>query len=828
MNHQSGPDDCVDALISDFLLGECTPDQEFNIVAHLDRCPRCQEAMQRAAGTKQQWSEASQFLTAGEFDVCATGEFSKGRQLQTTDAEAVQRLLDSLPPISDRSKPDCVGILGGHFEIKSVIGAGSMGVVLRANDPSLARDVAIKVLSSPLAASKTAQQRFAREARAVAAVTHPNVIAIHSVSVHHELPFLVMPLVDGESLQKQIDREGPLPLERLLEIGIQISRALAAAHAAGLIHRDVKPANILIQRSSRDAILMDFGLARTVDDSSITQTNVIVGTPDYMSPEQASGKELQPSSDLFSLGSVLYAMGTGGPPFKSDSAIGVLRCVSDDEPQPMQQRNADTPVWLQQKVAHLMQKSPGERPESAATVARQLESFLSHLRDPQRVPLPEVFDSSGSSANHQSEDFANGSYSKRPTAVAAAVVAALIVGGFFGVSFLSKKERVPSQVRSTMNPDKTVDASETINADEKIVTDDSPSGSPSSESANVKPKRAPQSTASLYRQHLVVGSPMPKLPLLYRRGAAGELEQPNKLNVMCFWNSENPRSFYALRLWHQIQQNWDDASFVCVSQQSDEAEALKIFDIVQGKKKKFENSAPLIAAVVENEPGWLSGIAQSALPLSCVSDQQGNLMWVGPPEGLELALDSIDAENPDLDAARKRAQQNRQHALAFDDAVSRFDWAAATELLPKVRKLDPLAAGRFDLIGFETRLAENDLEPAFEMARRMHATYGGQPELIGRLARRLTDKCFQRLFDDGAIPKLWYDAVQELATDAVNLTLERDATALAILARSNYLRGDLDKAIMVQQQAIGCCDPSESRSLTEQESFYRQVISAGN
>jgi hypothetical protein len=281
-----------------------------------------------------------------------------------------------------------LGRLGG-YEISGVVGTGGMGVVLKASDPSLDRVVAIKVLAPHLASSGAARKRFAREARAAAAVLHPNVIAIHSVFTDDKgLPYLVMPYVRGMSLQRRLDREGPLSLHEVLRIGAQIAAGLAAAHAQGLVHRDIKPANILLEDGIERVTITDFGLARAVDDATITHSGMIAGTPQYMSPEQARGEAVDPRSDLFSLGSVLYAICTGRPPFRAETSYGVMRRITDDEPKPIRELNPDIPEWLCQIISKLMSKRAADRYESAAEVAELLEQCLAHVQQPAVARLP--------------------------------------------------------------------------------------------------------------------------------------------------------------------------------------------------------------------------------------------------------------------------------------------------------------------------------------------------------------------------------------------------------------------------------------------------------
>ena len=280
-----------------------------------------------------------------------------------------------------------LGRMGG-YEVSGVVGSGGMGVVLKAVDRSLDRVVAIKVLAPHLAATGAARKRFAREAKAAAAVLHPNVIAIHSVANDESLPYLVMPYVRGTSLQKRIDDIGPLPLAEVLRISSQIAAGLAAAHAQGLVHRDIKPANILLEEGVERVAITDFGLARAVDDATLTCSGAIAGTPQYMSPEQARGEPVDCRSDLFSLGSVMYAMCTGRPPFRAETSYGVMRRITDNEPTPIREVNAEVPIWLCNVIEKLHAKNSGNRFSTAEEVADLLEDCLAHVQSPTTVSLP--------------------------------------------------------------------------------------------------------------------------------------------------------------------------------------------------------------------------------------------------------------------------------------------------------------------------------------------------------------------------------------------------------------------------------------------------------
>jgi serine/threonine protein kinase len=292
--------------------------------------------------------------------------------------------LDFLTP---SEKPGMLGRLG-HYEVLELAGQGGMGVVLRAFDDKLHRVVAIKVLAPQLASSGTARQRFVREARAAADVTHDNVIDIHAVEDAGPVPYLVMQFIDGKTLQQKLDRAGPLHAREVLRIGLQIAAGLAAAHKQGLIHQDVKPSNILLENSVERVKLTDFGLARAVDDASLTQSGAIAGTPQYMSPEQAQGAAVDHRSDLFSLGSVLYALCTGRPPFRAQTGMAVLKRVCENTPRPIREVNPDIPDWLAAIVAKLHAKDPAQRFQTAAEVAELLGRHLAHLQQPSLAPRP--------------------------------------------------------------------------------------------------------------------------------------------------------------------------------------------------------------------------------------------------------------------------------------------------------------------------------------------------------------------------------------------------------------------------------------------------------
>lgn len=363
-------------------------DADQELIAHLDQCPRCREALETQAANRETWDQAHQLLHPSEFDGASTALYSATSTLggPGTRSIAIQDVLDALSPTDD---PHHLGRIGTH-EVTGVVGVGGMGVVLKAIDPALDRVVAIKVMAPRLAHNETARKRFAREAKAAAAVLHPNVIPIHSVSADGTTPHLVMAYIRGGSLQKRLEKDGALPLIEVLRIGAQIAAGLAAAHDQGLVHRDIKPENILLEEGVERVTITDFGLARAVDDNTVTQQGTIAGTPMYMSPEQARGEQLDQKSDLFSLGSVLYALCTGQPPYRADSSYGVMRKIIDESPTPLREQNPAIPEWMVQIVEKLMARDKANRFASAAEVHRFLEAGLSHLQQPATHPIPVV------------------------------------------------------------------------------------------------------------------------------------------------------------------------------------------------------------------------------------------------------------------------------------------------------------------------------------------------------------------------------------------------------------------------------------------------------
>jgi len=285
----------------------------------------------------------------------------------------------SLGYLSPSNKKGSLGRLG-HYEVIKILGKGGFGTVLKAFDEKLHRMVAIKVMDPQMAATSPPRKRFLREARAAAAIRHENIVQVYSVE-EHPLPYMVMEFVDGITLQQRQNGDGPLDLSDVLSIGRQIASGLTAAHALGLIHRDIKPANILLENGVDQKVkITDFGLARTADDASLTVSGMIAGTPMYMAPEQATGQALDHRADLFSLGSVLYQIASGRPPFRAANTVAVLRRVVEDTPRPIQEIIPEAPDWLVAIISKLHAKDPHERFQTAREVADLLERCQAELK----------------------------------------------------------------------------------------------------------------------------------------------------------------------------------------------------------------------------------------------------------------------------------------------------------------------------------------------------------------------------------------------------------------------------------------------------------------
>jgi|GEM_PF-1055295 len=371
------------------LHGEPNNRELHPLTQHLESCAECQQQLDAKAAEPQLWAKASKLISA---PVGSNSTMNHaGKDLRTPkdppsdefEYDSVERLLDA------PSHPEMMGRIG-NYDIEREVGRGGMGIVFKAFDTELNRPLAIKVLAPWLARNGTARERFEREARAAAAVLHPNVVSIYGVNANHKTPYLVMPYVAGPSLQRLIDENGPLGEKDVVRMALQVSAGLAAAHAQGLVHRDIKPANILVEADVSRVLVTDFGLARAVDDASATQSGYFVGTPNYMSPEQALGQRVDARSDLFSLGSLIYFMSTGHMPFRAESPLCVLNRISHDEPTGVRQVNSDISKTLSDVIGRLLEKKPEHRFQTSSELHEVLEKYLAYLHQPDVSKPPVV------------------------------------------------------------------------------------------------------------------------------------------------------------------------------------------------------------------------------------------------------------------------------------------------------------------------------------------------------------------------------------------------------------------------------------------------------
>src|ERR1700704_3487135 len=269
----------------------------------------------------------------------------------------------------------------GPYEIVTPLGAGGMGEVYRARDTRLERTVAIKILPPQFSSDPVRKQRFEREAKTISSLNHPHICVLHDIGHQDGVDYIVRECVEGETLAKRLEK-GPLPLDQVLKYGAQIADALDKAHRSGIVHRDLKPANIIL--TTTGAKLLDFGLAKpalplataatlTTARSPVTEQGTIMGTFQYMSPEQLQGNELDARSDIFSFGAVLYEMVTGKRAFAGKSQLSVANAILEKEPEPISTMKPMTPASLDHTIRRCLTKDPEERWQAARDLALELK-----------------------------------------------------------------------------------------------------------------------------------------------------------------------------------------------------------------------------------------------------------------------------------------------------------------------------------------------------------------------------------------------------------------------------------------------------------------------
>ena len=325
----------------------------------------------------------------------------------------------------------------GRYQIIAPLGSGGMGEVYRALDTRLEREVAIKILPESVARDPDRLARFDREAKAVAALSHPNILALHDAGTEDGTSFAVMELLEGETLRARI-AQGPLTARRSIDTAVQIARGLAAAHAKGLVHRDLKPENVFLVADGQVKIL-DFGLAKTTSatsdadatatDAAVTDPGTVLGTVGYMAPEQVRGQNVDARSDLFALGAVLFEMVSGQRAFKRDTSAETLTAILREDPPELPAASLAQAPALDQIVRHCLEKTPSERFQSARDVVFALEA-LGRL-DPSSSPSGGVRADSRAGATPSAPAAlpSDALQKKRRTPLIAAVVAAIVVVG---------------------------------------------------------------------------------------------------------------------------------------------------------------------------------------------------------------------------------------------------------------------------------------------------------------------------------------------------------------------------------------------------------------
>lgn len=475
MNHSQ---QCQSLSLEDYLDGTMTDIQSQVVETHLMDCASCRKRLESTAAGEEFWVSISSALGDDELDLnwfsfVQDAAACKPELLHVEDSsELPSRMVENYSRsavlqsvrhlFSPTDDPRSMGRIGS-FEILGLVGSGGMGVVLKALEPALDRIVAIKLLAPHLASHEEAKIRFSREAKAAAAVKHEGIIAIHGVSTHRDIPFLVMPYEAGPSLAQRVQRDGCLTIEETIRVAAQVARALSAAHASGLVHRDIKPSNILLAPGTERALVTDFGLALIADQQAITRSGMLSGTPQFMSPEQARGESVDSNSDLFSLASVMFFMLTGKPPVEGETTYGILRKIGESTMPRLSDRLPKVPEWLDELVARLHSPDPKQRLGRTQEVAEVLDRCVAYLRDPAQNRLPaHVLRRPKGVRQHRSAEMLTKSGSSWPAIVGAGLIVLLISIGIAMAFNQGKDHAQPIPFNSS--------ASEKSNSEDQLDT----------------------------------------------------------------------------------------------------------------------------------------------------------------------------------------------------------------------------------------------------------------------------------------------------------------------------------------------------------------------
>ena len=372
-------------ILGEYVSGRLEEPQLGQCEAHLAHCDQCEETVRGMFGSDTANDSFSGLAVEAlkNEDASFSGDAPLVDQLirdlsgKTPDSDRDARALENRAAEVTRLLPasesdGAVGQVGG-YQIIRLLGAGSTGIVYEATDQDLNRKVALKILRPSL--GDAARDRFMNEARAAAAISHPNVITIYQVGVEGPLAFIAMELTEGQTLESRLNEVAFVPQDDIKKIGTQVAQGLAAAHRNGLIHRDIKPANVWLKSENDQAVILDFGLARIADDDpQMTATGMLAGTPNFMSPEQTRGLELDGRSDLFSLGCLMYRASTGKLPFGTTGILATLQSIQHDDPRAPKLLNPHVSDDFSDLVMALLEKQPVNRPETADQLVKALQS----------------------------------------------------------------------------------------------------------------------------------------------------------------------------------------------------------------------------------------------------------------------------------------------------------------------------------------------------------------------------------------------------------------------------------------------------------------------
>ncbi|MDA1016838.1 MAG: serine/threonine-protein kinase [Planctomycetota bacterium] len=366
-----------DTTLAELLHGRCSEDVAAEYENHLHDCERCVERLNSFESAD---ALTTSLRTADTVD-CESSEMpeliQRLQQLDVRYSDDAERNdgLDVRSLLRPAEQPDEIGRFGG-LRVLEFLGQGGMGIVFKAEDSTLQRVVALKIMNPVLAASRVAYRRFQREAQATAAFENDHIVTIYHVGEDQGLPYFTMQLLHGESLHDRLEREGSLDESELLRIGMETAVGLAAAHGRGLLHRDIKPDNIWLQADGDRVCIVDFGLVRLDDgESRLTQFGTAMGTPDYMAPEQARGEDVDERCDLFSLGTVLYRAATGRLPFSRGNSMATLMAVSESAPDSIRSLRPE----LSDELSRLIERQLSKRPEDRCQTANELRDAFAGL-----------------------------------------------------------------------------------------------------------------------------------------------------------------------------------------------------------------------------------------------------------------------------------------------------------------------------------------------------------------------------------------------------------------------------------------------------------------